>query len=120
MMQPKTKTILFIIFSFLLGVLVGWFVQDRIFTKPMHKHGDFQKMLTERLHLNETQIMQLDSVLEMRKQKMEEQRKQILSMRDSVQSDIRKLLNADQVKLFDEIIREFENKEGQRREREQK
>jgi uncharacterized protein YneF (UPF0154 family) len=73
-MQPKTKTILFILLSFILGILCGWFLQDRVFIKADHTPPDFQKMLTERLHLNEGQTAQLDSILEARKEQMEIQK----------------------------------------------
>jgi len=103
-MKPKTKTILFIILSFILGILCGWFMQDRVFTKAEHTPQDFQKMLTERLQLSEHQIAQVDSILDVRKKQIDVHRNQMLAVRDTIRIEIRKVLNADQCKVFDEII----------------
>jgi hypothetical protein len=107
-MKPKTKTIIFIILSFILGILCGWFVEDRVFIKANHKPPpEFQKMLAERLHLDDRQIAQVDSILDARKKKIDIHRKQMLAMRDTTQMEIRKILNADQNKVFDEIVQEM-------------
>ena len=117
-MQPKTKTIIFILFSFILGILFGWFIHCNIAFKSEHTPGDFQKMLAERLRLNEHQIIQVDSLLETRRQQMDAHRKQMLAMRDTTQMEIRKFLNADQIKLFDAVIQEMNDREAKRREHE--
>ena len=117
-MQPKTKTILFILLSFLLGILCGWFLEDRMLNKTQfHKgrdHGDFQKILNERIHLDERQRAQVDSILESRKQKMEIFRNQTLAIRDTTRMEIRKILNIEQTKLFDEFNQEVDNKEAKK------
>jgi uncharacterized protein YneF (UPF0154 family) len=114
-MKPKTKTILFILLSFILGILCGWFVQDRLFMKSMHlPPPDIQKMLAERLHLNERQIAQVDSILDARKQQMDIQRNLMLAVRDTTRIEIRKVLNTDQVKIFDEIIQERDAREAKK------
>jgi hypothetical protein len=118
MMQPKTKTILFILLSFVLGILGGWFIKDYGFIKPEHSPGDFQKMLSERLHLDEHQIVQVDSLLEIRRQQMDVYRKQMFAMRDTTQMEIRKFLNINQNKLFDAVIQEMNNREAKKREHE--
>jgi hypothetical protein len=111
-MKPKTKTILFIVFSFILGILCGWFVQERVFFKAAHTPPlGFQKMLTERLHLDEHQIAQVDSILEARKRQMDIHRIQMLAMRDTIRLEIRRVLNVDQIKLFDEILQEKDARE---------
>ena len=115
-MKPKTKTILFIIFSFILGVLCGWFVQDRFFLMASHKPPDFQKMLTERLHLDNHQVVQLDSVLEVRKKQVDIQWNQMLAVRDTIRMEIHKILNADQTKIFDEILQAKDAREAKIRE----
>ena len=122
-MKPKTKTILFILLSFLLGILCGWFLEGRMIDKAqLHKgrkdHGDFQKILSERLHLDELQRERVDSVLESRKQKMEIYKKQALAMRDTTRIEIRKILNDEQTRLFDELNQEMDNKEAKKWERE--
>jgi len=115
-MKPKTKTILFVFLSFILGVLCGWFVEETVFVKTSHTPPDFQKMLTERLHLDERQIAQLDSILETRKKQMDIQRNQMLAMRDTTRIEIRKILNTDQTKIFDGILQEKDTREAKKRE----
>jgi hypothetical protein len=117
-MQPKTKTILFILLSFALGILGGWFIKDHVFMKPEHTPGDFQKMLAERLRLDEHQIGQVDSLLENRRKQMDVYRKQMFAMRDTTQMEIRKFLSANQNKLFDGVIQEMNEREAKRREQE--
>ena len=73
-------------------------------------------MLTERLHLDDRQIAQLDSILEARKRQMDVQRNQMLVMRDSTRIEIRKALNPDQVKIFDGILQEKDAREAKKRE----
>jgi len=113
-MRPKTKTILFILFSFTLGILCGWFIKDYVIMKSEHTPGDFQKMLADRLHLDEHQIVQVDSLLETRRQQMDVYRKQMFAMRDTTQMEIRKFLSANQNKLFDAVIQEMHEREAKR------
>jgi hypothetical protein len=115
-MQPKTKTILFILLSFILGIFCGWFIEDHVSIKPEHTPGDFQKMLAERLRLDEHQITQVDSLLEIRRQQMDVYRKQMFAMRDTTQMEIRKFLDANQNKLFDAVIQEMNEREAKKRE----
>ena len=117
-MKPKTKTILFILFSFILGILCGWFIHDSAFIKTGLTPPDFQKMLTERLHLDEHQIVQVDSILDARKQQMDVYRKQILAMRDTVRLEIRKVLTVDQNKTFDSIIQKITERETKKQDSE--
>lgn len=118
-MQPKTKTILYIVFSFFIGILVGWFLENRVssFTHAPqnHRSRNFQKILSERLHLDEQQVLQVDSILEMRKQRMDDFRKQSLFLRDSMRAEIRKKLNPDQVVLFDNFIQNMDKRESRKR-----
>ena len=84
--------------------------------KPEHTPGDFQKMLAERLRLDEHQITQVDSLLEIRRQQMDVYRKQMFAMRDTTQMEIRKFLDANQNKLFDAVIQEMNEREAKKRE----
>ena len=119
-MKPKTKTILFILLSFILGIVCGWLAQDRMFTKSGHSLPEFQKMLAERLHLDERQIAQVDSILDSRKKQMDVHIKQMLAMRDTTQTEIRKVLNANQNKIFDEIVQEMNAHDAKKREHDPK
>jgi hypothetical protein len=73
-------------------------------------------MLTERLHLDEHQIAQVDSILDARKKQIDVHRKQMLAMRDTTQMEIRKVLNTEQVKIFDAIIQEINVREAKKHE----
>ena len=120
-MKPKTKTISFILLSFVLGLMCGLFIDGRIVDRFYHNQGksprDFQKMLVERLKLDERQTAQLDSLLEARKKSMNERRKHMLAMRDTMQMEIRKILSTDQVKKFDEMNQNMIKREGKKWER---
>jgi hypothetical protein len=73
-------------------------------------------MLAERLRLDEHQITQVDSLLEIRRQQMDVYRKQMFAMRDTTQMEIRKFLDANQNKLFDAVIQEMNEREAKKRE----
>jgi len=117
-MKPKTKTIIFILLSFMIGILCGWFLEDRVFNKmPFQKgrnHSEFLKVLSEQLRLSDSQIAQVDSILESRKQKMEVYKKQALAMRDTTRMEIRKVLNDEQGKIFDELNQEKDREAAKR------
>jgi hypothetical protein len=114
-MKPKTKTILFILLSFVLGIICGWFVQDRVFSTGHPALPDFQKMLTERLHLDQNQVSRLDSILDVRKKQMDVQRIHMLAMRDTIRIEIRKILNINQVKIWDEMLQEKDARDAKMR-----
>ena len=67
-MQPKTKTLLFILASFIVGILLGWFVESRIPHLPAVQtpqySTDFLKIMSERVHLTSAQYAQIDSMIE--------------------------------------------------------
>jgi hypothetical protein len=122
-MNPKTKTLLFILLSFIVGIFCGWFLEDRLFNserKPFMKGPtEFLKVLTNRVHLNEHQVVQVDSILESKRQKMDAFKKQTLAIRDTTRQEIRRLLHADQVKLFDEFVQQKDQQEARDRDHEQ-
>ncbi len=121
-MKPKTKTVIFILLSFLIGILCGWFLEDRMLNRMLPKRGgghkEFVKILNERLNLNEFQMVQVDSILESRKQTMEIYKKNVLSMRDSVRMEIRRILSNEQGKIFDEFNQEKDREEAKKWEQE--
>ncbi len=67
-MQPKTKTILFILLSFTLGIIGGVTVDRQILCNhaPMQppSREDVLKMFAERLHLDNHQAAQVDTILD--------------------------------------------------------
>jgi hypothetical protein len=122
-MKPKTKTIFFILLSFILGIFCGWFLEDRVFKNEHHTSlkgpTEFLKVLTNRVHLNKQQVAQVDSVLESKRQKLDAFKKQTLTFRDTTRQEIRRLLNPDQVKLFDDFVQQKDQQEARKLDREQ-
>jgi len=56
----------------------------------------------------------VDSILEIRRQRMDEYRKQSFALRDTMRIEIRKILNPEQAKLFDDFTREMNERESKR------
>jgi hypothetical protein len=94
----------------MLGILCGWFLEDRVFSSEHHQSlkgpVEFLKVLTQRVHLNEQQVTQVDSILESKRKKMEIYKQFTLALRDSTRQDIRRILDFEQAKLFDGFIQE--------------
>ena len=117
-MKAKTKTILFILFSFLLGILAGWIGNDRLKSRPMHTPRDFQNMLSEKLHFTARQNGLVDSILESHRIEMDAHRKLLFAMRDSIRMEIRKILESDQQQTFDALIQDMNNRESKNHDKE--
>ncbi len=119
-MKSKTKAIVFILLSFLLGIVCGWALEERFFQRMTHERpggrAGFIKILTERLHLNPGQVNKVDSILESNRNKMEVFKKQVLEMRDTTRMQIRGVLNPDQQKLFDEFNQNIDKEVEKRHE----
>ena len=82
----------------------------------MNGPTEFLKVLTNRVHLNEQQVIQVDSILESKRTKMDAFKKQTLALRDTTRQEIRRLLNADQIILFDEFVQKKDQQEAMNRE----
>jgi hypothetical protein len=117
-MRPKTKVIIFILISFILGIFCGIFIKNYPFWKFPHQAGkgpaNFTELLTEKLTLSGEQAALVDTILSRNMKYMESFKKQALAMRDSTREQIRKILNNDQKKLFDQFNSEMD-KRGERR-----
>ncbi len=118
-MNPKTKTLLFILVSFVLGALVGgatvryW---SGLRTEGRYQNqADVMKAFAERLHLNDQQVAQVDTILEQRRKKFDQFRNAMIAVRDTTRQEIRKLLTPEQNKLFDEYVQEMNAREERRR-----
>ena len=121
-MGAKSKTLVFIIVSFLLGGIVGAVVYGNYFgqrrgTRPTHQ--DIVREFTQRLNLQGNQPMVVDSILEAGRAKFGEIRKQysetFRSQRDSLRREIRKILKPEQNLLFDQYIKEMDERESRYR-----
>jgi hypothetical protein len=121
MMNPKTKTVIFLVVAFLLGGVCGAML-IRQFSRPMHGSRstpkDIIKEFSERLQLDSRQTTQVDSILELRRLRMEGYRTYMVSVRDSARGEIRKILNENQNKIFDTYIKEMSEREERYRSQE--
>jgi hypothetical protein len=124
-MGLKTKTFAFIVLSFLLGGVAGVYVGKVYFGVPQtggHRppKAAMQKQFAERLHLNPAQSVKVDSILEVFRQNFGQVQNgywQTFHLkRDTLRLSIRALLDPAQNKLFDEYIKEMDDREAKRRE----
>lgn len=116
-MAPKTKTVLFILGSFLLGGVAGGWLVGRyggpmIQQRRSQSHSDFFKSFSERLKLDPRQSAVVDSIITYHRNKMNQRRKDILAVRDTLRVEVRKQLNPEQNKLYDDFIREIDEREA--------
>jgi uncharacterized protein YneF (UPF0154 family) len=122
-MELKTKTFVFILVSFLLGGIAGGFIGRTYFASQPNAHrpsrAEVQKQFAERLKLSPAQATQVDSVFESFRQKFGEVQKgysqAFQSKRDTLRLTIRKLLTEEQNKLYDDYIKEMDEREAKRR-----
>lgn len=110
-MSPKTKTVFLILLCFLLGAVVG-LVGERYYlnSRPAHRadYTQARKAFAQRLHLDTLQLAQVDSLMDAHRKKMDEIRKLFSEERDTLRAGIRKLLNPDQNRIYDEFIKELD------------
>jgi hypothetical protein len=126
-MQPKSRTSLFILLSFLLGAVSGTVLGMYVFAGKGKSSGyssrnDQQAYFASKLKLNKEQEAQVDSLIEGRRAAFEGMRKEFgkayKAERESLRVDIRKVLSADQNTLYDEFIKEMEERAEKRKKRE--
>jgi hypothetical protein len=114
-MQPKTKTILFIILSFILGIVGGVTLEKQIIkshssvTTPPSRE-DVLKMLADRLHLDNQQVAKIDTILDTYRPTLDMYRKYVRLTRDTLEDSIRKILSPEQNQLYDEYIKELDHR----------
>ncbi|HTP13273.1 MAG TPA: hypothetical protein VMM37_06565 [Bacteroidota bacterium] len=118
-MNPKTKTLLLILLCFALGAIAGVF-GDRYFLGNRAPHhpdpAQVRKEFAQRLHLDSTQVLQVDSIFDVHRKKMDDIRKLFTEDRDSLRAGIRKLLSPDQSKLYDDYVHQMESRDTKKRE----
>lgn len=119
-MEAKTRTFWFIIVAFVLGVVAGGFIGSTYFGKRNAFRGkptreDVQKEFTTKLQLTPAQSISVDSVLEASRAKFSAMSKRysesFKANRDSLRMEIRKLLTPEQNKLYDNYIKEIDERE---------
>ena len=122
-MELKTKTLVFIVLSFLLGGIAGGFIGKTYFTgQPTSRRPnrvEMQKQLADRLKLTPDQSTRVDSILESFRVNFSQVQShywQTFHMkRDTLRLSIRSLLSSEQNKLFDSYIKEMDERESHRR-----
>lgn len=122
-MELKTKTFLFVLVSFLLGGVAGGFFGRTYFAGsengPHPSKAEFQKQFAKDLKLTPEQEVKVDSILEFNRNKIGVIQKQYADIyklhRDTLRLEIRKLLTPEQNKLYDERIKEHEEREAKKR-----
>jgi hypothetical protein len=122
-MQLKTKTFGFIIIGFLLGGVAGVFIGRTYFAGQTGGHrpgrSEIQKQFATRLRLDSLQSAQVDSLMETFRQKFGDVQKHyweaVRLKRDTLRLEIRQLLTAEQIGLYDDYIKEINERESRRR-----
>jgi hypothetical protein len=122
-MQLKTKTFGFIIIGFLLGGVAGVFIGRTYFAGQTGGHrpgrAEIQKQFATRLRLDSLQSARVDSLMESYRQKFGDVQKHywetIRLKRDTLRLEIRQLLTAKQIGLYDDYIKEINERESRRR-----
>lgn len=117
-MQAKSRTLMFLFVSFLLGGVAGGFVDRTWFSPTGYRkasRGDVSKEFSQKLKLRPEQTTAVDSILEVHKERFVGVRKgyseAIKLQRDTLRREIRKLLNPEQNTLYDQYIKEMDERE---------
>ena len=123
-MELKTKTFAFIVLSFLLGGVAGGFIGKTYFAGSQSNRRppsrvEMQKQFTDRLKLTPDQSTKVDSILESFRENFSQVQSQYWQSfhvkRDTLRMSIRVLLTSEQNKLFDNYIKEMDEREARRR-----
>jgi hypothetical protein len=116
-MEPKTKTLLFILTSFVLGAAAGIALKETLF--PPHaayrSASEWRKSFYNRLKIDSVQTSKVDSILDAQRGKMNAYRELMMTSRDTTRMEIRKILNVDQNKYYDDYIKEMNERESRDR-----
>ena len=122
-MEPRRKLILYIVLSFVLGAVGGAFVGREL--APRHdwqqrREGSSpMKEFSARLKLDEAQTAKVDSILESHRAAFDTIRKSYgrayRAQRDTIRQQIQLLLDDNQRRLYDEFLKEMEEREAKRR-----
>lgn len=121
-MQAKSKTIVFIVLSFLIGGIAGGYAGATFFGQRgsgRPSRVDIMKEFTEKVRLQGSQPGVVDSLVEAYRAKLGETRKGYSELfrqqRDSLRKEIRKILSEEQKVLYDGYIKEMDERESRHR-----
>ncbi|MBP8975504.1 MAG: hypothetical protein KBG83_02205 [Bacteroidetes bacterium] len=106
-MQPKTKAIIFIIVSFLLGGICGVILSPVFLEqKPAPpKHHNFLQLFCDQLNLTTVQKAQVDSILCASKKNIDVHKKAIHGLLDSTRIEIENILTQEQKTKLEQLRR---------------
>ncbi len=115
-MNSKTKALILVLGCILIGFILGVVIDRVVFLKIYHpkRFGikEYRKEIVERLKLNETQQVKLDSILSWSQSEFKklssEFRPKLDSLRNATRDSIRAILNPDQLNEFEKMIKEME------------
>jgi hypothetical protein len=116
-MEPKTKTLLFILVSFVLGAAAGIALKETIFPhRPASRsESQWRKTFYDRLKIDSVQTSRVDSILDAQRGRLNAYRESMMALRDTTRLEIRRLLSVDQNKLYDDYIKEMNERESRDR-----
>jgi Spy/CpxP family protein refolding chaperone len=117
------RVYLYFVVTFLLGVLLGGMGVYYFGWSTGRWHRGFSKeravtRLRKALDLSDAQVQQVSRILDETEQKVKDLQKQsvpqFLALREEARSRIRQILNADQVKKFDALVKQIDERHRRR------
>jgi hypothetical protein len=125
MKRTKLGALTVIILAFILGMIVGYsattILTDTSAEKAdRSKYRNVSEYVKERLNLSEEQAVLYDEIVHLRREQMNtlhtDFRARLEEQIDSLRSEIKGILSTDQVKDYEEFLKEYkEYREGRRK-----
>jgi hypothetical protein len=111
-MKPKTKTLLFILFSFVLGGAAGYVAFDSGIFRPGRSARpspqEFRRDFHRKLSLDSLQIREVDSLLDAYWEGMSVHRDAMMRARDTLRAELRRRLTPEQQSTYDAMNRQMD------------
>jgi hypothetical protein len=116
-MEPKTKTLLFILASFVLGAAAGIALKETLFPPhPAYRSAaEWRRSFYDRLRIDSAQTGRVDSILDAQRGKMNSYRESMMALRDTTRLEIRRILSVEQNRAYDDYIKEMNERESRDR-----
>lgn len=117
-MNPKTKMLVVLLLTFLLGCVVGASLLSgtwRSLTRSSHERESYRTYMYNRLMLDSAQIGRVDSLLDAYKSSINQFRHSVQSSRDSLRTEIKALLTTEQIAEYEEILAEMNKRDYYKR-----
>ncbi len=111
-MKPKTKTLLFVLLSFVLGGAGGYVGFESGMLRPTRparmSPQEFRKDFHRKLNLDSLQIREIDSLLDVYWERMSVYRDAMMRDRDTLRVELRRRLTAPQQQTYDAMNRQMD------------